>query len=350
MSRNMLTYNVHEGELEAMVHGYKNGFIRPEEYNNICQCESLGDFKSQMQVTDYGNFLSSEASLSAKVIAEKATDKLVAEFTELREWAAEPLGTFLDFITYDHMLNNVLKLIAAKRSGHESLELLRKCHPLGVFPGLNTLTAATGIDDMFETVLIDSPIGRFFMNSQQKDFDELSLEYIRAMLQRNYIEAFYDFCLQLGGETATVMCPILEFEADRSVITTTANTCGMRDILPADRRKLYPNLGTLVDIQDDLALVEDEDQLKDRLKRFPEYFDLLEETRGMDGSSKKSLERKFVEKAVGMYKDAMTRQFQYGAFYAWVKLKEIEISNLQWIADCITQSMKSRVNEYVPLN
>eukprot|EP00744_Colponema_vietnamica_P006747 GILI01009777.1.p1 GENE.GILI01009777.1~~GILI01009777.1.p1 ORF type:complete len:351 (+),score=98.98 GILI01009777.1:66-1118(+) len=350
MPRNMLTYNVHEGELEAMVHGYKNGFIRPEEYNNICQCESLGDFKSQMQVTDYGNFLSSEAGLSARLISEKATEKLVAEFSELREWADAPLSTFLDFITYDHMLNNVLKLIAAKRSGNESLELLRKCHPLGIFPGLNTLTAASGIDDMFETVLIDSPIGRFFVNSQQKDFDELSLEYIRAMLQRNYIEAFYDFCLEVGGETARVMCPILEFEADRTVITTTANTIGMPDIHQSDRRKLFPNLGVLVDIQDDLALVEDEDQLKDRLKRFPEYAELFEDTRGMDGTTNKSLERKFVERSVAMYKDAMTRQFQYGVFYAWIKLKEIEISNIQWIADCITQSMKSRVHEYVSIN
>lgn len=347
--RTMTNFNVHEGNLEAMVHGYKNGFIRPEEYNNICQCESLGDMKSQMQVTDYGNFLQQESALTAKIITERATDKMVHEFNELREWSDDPLSTFLDFITYDHMISNVLKMIAAKRSGNESLDVLNKSHPLGMFPGIGTLTAASGIDDMFETVLVDSPIGRFFANSQQQDFDELSLEYIRAMVQRNYIEAFYDFCLSIGGETATIMCRLLEFEADRSVITTTANTCGMREILPSDRRKLYPNLGTLLDMHDELALAEDEAQLKDKLRNFPEFAELFDDSRNMDANGKKSLEKKLLEMGVEMYRDAMTRQFQYGIFYGWAKLKEVEISNLQWIADCITQSMKDRVHEYVPL-
>lgn len=52
-----MTYNVHEGSLEAMVHGYRNALLRSDEYNNLCQCDNLSDLKSQLQVTDYGNFL-----------------------------------------------------------------------------------------------------------------------------------------------------------------------------------------------------------------------------------------------------------------------------------------------------
>lgn len=57
MARDMMTYNVHEGSLEAMVHGYRNALLRGDEYNNLCQCDNLNDLKSQLQVTDYGNFL-----------------------------------------------------------------------------------------------------------------------------------------------------------------------------------------------------------------------------------------------------------------------------------------------------
>eukprot|EP00758_Cryptobia_borreli_P002852 Tbor_TRINITY_DN3343_c0_g1::TRINITY_DN3343_c0_g1_i1::g.23489::m.23489/K02146/ATPeV0D, ATP6D; V-type H+-transporting ATPase subunit d len=348
--RTQMNYNIHEGILESMVHGYRNGFLGHQDYTNICQCESLNDLKSQMQVTEYGNFLQSATVVTSKLIAQKALEKMVNEFLQLREWSEEPLSTFLDFISYEHMISNVLKLIAAKRGGNDSLDILFKLHPLGMFHGIETLTAATDIGDMFETVLIDCPIGRFFMNSQQKDFDELSLEYIRGLLQRNYIESFYDFCLSIGGETATMMCPMLEFEADRGVIITTANTCGMRDIQPNDRRKLYPNIGTLVDVQDDISTVEDVQQLKERLKRFPEYFELMDDDRTFNGASGgKSLERKFVDRGVQHYKDLMSRQFQYGVFYGWLKLKEIEISNLQWISDCISQNMKTRVTEYVHL-
>lgn len=342
----MLSFNIHEGSLEAIVHGYRNGFLRPEEYNNLVQCDTLGDLKSQLQVTDYGNFLNNEANLTSRAIADRAVDKLVSEFNELREWADQPLAQFLDFISYEYMISNVLKLIAGARNGREALDMLYKCHPLGLFNGLSALTSATSVDDMFETVLIDSPIGRFFANSQQKDFDELSLEYIRGLLQKNYLEAFYDFCEKLGGDTATTMCQILAFEADRSVITVTANTCGVKDITREDRMKLYPNIGALVDVQDELAEAQDEEQLKEKLKKFPEYYELFDDGRGMD-SNNKSIEKKFVDRSVSLYRDAMMRQFQYGVFYGWVKLKELEVHNLVWISECITQNMKSRIHEYV---
>ena len=32
---------------------------------------------------------------------------------------------------------------------------------------------------------------------------------------QSYLESFYNFCLNIGGETADVMCEILAFEADR---------------------------------------------------------------------------------------------------------------------------------------
>jgi V-type H+-transporting ATPase subunit d len=59
------------------------------------------DFKLQLAATDYGNFLQNEPSpLSTTTIAEKATEKLVAEFKYLRCNANQPLATFLDYLTY----------------------------------------------------------------------------------------------------------------------------------------------------------------------------------------------------------------------------------------------------------
>ncbi|EPY20188.1 V-type H+-transporting ATPase subunit AC39 [Strigomonas culicis] len=247
------------------------------------------------------------------------------------------------------MISNVLKLIVAKRSGRASLELLTKCHPLGTFPELPTLIAAMDVREMFEVVLVDSPVGRFFSaeGGFERDFEEMSVEFIRGILMKNYYEQFYDLCYALGGETRDVMCPLLDAEADRMVLTFTINTLGMREITPADRRKVFPNLGTLVDIHDDIAESENEEQLRDRLRRFQTYFDLLDESRSMETAGKKSLERRFVELSVVLYSDAMTRQFQYGVFYAYVKLKELEINNLQWISDCVVQQVRNRLHEYV---
>lgn len=51
-----------------------------------------------------------------------------------------------------------------------------------------------GDDDMYDVVLIDSPLGQFFQRTEKKDFDEFSMEYIRSLLCKNYYEGFYDFC------------------------------------------------------------------------------------------------------------------------------------------------------------
>jgi V-type H+-transporting ATPase subunit d len=349
--RSAINFNVHEGNLEAMVHGYKNGFIKAEEYNNLTQCDTLSDLKSQLQVTDYGNFLQNESVLTSRIIAERAVEKLCAEFREIRGWCDQPLAQFLDFISYDYMISNTLKLIAAARNNRDSLDILYKCHPLGLFDGIAALTASTSVEEMFETVLIDSPIGAFFQSgTQQRDFDELSIEYIRGMLQKNYLEAFYDFVIGLGDKTSEVMGRVLSFEADRVVISVATNTAGLKDLMPEDRKKLFPNFGTLVDLHDDLASAQASEQVAERLKQgFPEFAELFEEGRSLDSGASKSIEKKLTAKAVDVYRDAMSVQFQYGVFYGWIKLKEMEVNNLVWIGECITQNMKHRVHEYVPV-
>lgn len=112
--------------------------------------------------------------------------------------------------------------------------------------------------------------------------NDYSTAFIREILQKNYLESFYDFCEELGGPTFEVMQPILDFEADRQVIMITKQSLAsqnMGDLSKENRKKLYPNIGQLVDIQNILAEVDTEEDLKKALSPIPVRFYVSNETR-----------------------------------------------------------------------
>ena len=104
-----IMFNIDNGYLEGLVRGFRSGILNRADYLNLIQCETLEDLKLHLQSTDYGNFLANEPGpLAVSVIDEKLREKLVIEFEHIRNQAVEPLATFLDFMTYSYMIDNII--------------------------------------------------------------------------------------------------------------------------------------------------------------------------------------------------------------------------------------------------
>jgi V-type H+-transporting ATPase subunit d len=143
------------------------------------------------------------------------------------------------------MIDNVVLLITGTLHERDVTELIEKCHPLGHFDSMATLSVATSISELYNTVLVDTPLAPYIQGClSEEDLDEMNIEIIRNTLYKAYMEDFYAFCQQMGGETAAIMGEILKFEADRRAINITLNSFGT-ELTKDDRAKLYPDFGWL---------------------------------------------------------------------------------------------------------
>jgi len=343
-----LLFNVNDGYLEAILRGFRSGILTQVDYNNLVQCDTLEDMKMHLAATDYGDFLANEPSpLHTTVILDKCTEKLVHEFTHIRSQALQPLATFLDYIQYSYMIDNVVLLITGTLHERDLEELMAKCHPLGMFESIGSLHGATSVEDLYNSVLVDTPLAPYFAEClSEEDLNELNIEIIRNTLYKSYLEDFYGYCLSLGGETAAIMAEILKFEADRRAINITINSFGT-DLAKDDRGKLYPNFGELFpEGTTELAKADDADQVRSAVDIYPFYRAIFAEA---EVNAEKSLEDLFFEREVYLNRMAFETQFGYGVFYAYVRLKEQEIRNIVWIAECIAQNVKEKINQFIPV-
>jgi len=349
----MVFYNHDDGFLEAVVRGIRGGILGSGDYVSLSQCDTLEDMKMHLQGTKYGSFLANEPPpIATTTIQNRATEKLVQEFRAVRSHANFPLSRFLDYITYGYMIDNVITVINGSLHEQKAEEIVDKCHPLGIFETMSALAAATDPRELYNHILVDTPLAPYFVACVDlDDLSEYNIEIIRNLLYKEYLEDFYNYCQSIGGTTADVMGKILRFEADRRTINITLNSFGVAGLSgpgKADRAKLYPRIGNLYpEGTRALADADDMDAVKLVVEGYAVFRDLFNQAGEQVGE--KSFEDVFFEYEMKLHRDSFERQFHYGVFYSLLKMKEQEIRNIVWIAECIKQDQKARINEYITI-
>jgi V-type H+-transporting ATPase subunit d len=320
----------------------------------------------QLSTTDYGDFLANDAKLDPCTIRLRLRDRLVAHFLYLKENAvgSGSLRRLLEWIEYGYMIDNVVLLMAGTAAGREEVgaeraeELIQQCHPLGRFDALPGLTAGgwSG-EEVRALILAESPIGRFFKSVS--DLEE-HYELTRAKAWRTYLAEFAALCRKCFDQvSASLMCDMLEAEADRRTLSIAVNSLGSSTVKSRDdRMALFPQIGAIYSqgIADRLAKADDIAAIRAVVDAHPALSARF--SAGLDPDSAlprpdltqtSKLEQTIALEEVNDCKSAFEYPANIAVFYAWIRLKEQELRNVVWIAECIAQQQKKNVDEYIPL-
>jgi len=66
---------------------------------------------------------------------------------------------FIIYDRYAYMIDNVILLITGTLHERDTHELLERCHPLGVFDTMPALCVATNVEELYQSVLVETPLG-----------------------------------------------------------------------------------------------------------------------------------------------------------------------------------------------
>jgi len=342
-------FNQYHGYLEGVCRGMKNELLTATDYSNLTSCKTLEDLKLNLEETCYSSFLNNDSDqIVVAKLEEGLKNKLVQDFQYLQKQATGQLSQFLDFMTHSYMIDNVMLLITGTFYKRPISELIPKCHPLGSFKELKAIHVASTPAELYNAILIDTPLAPYFKSCiNEQDLDEMHIEVLRNTVYKSYLEEFVKFCKSIGGETKNEMCDILGFEADRRAFMITINSMGT-ELTKDDRENLYPTCGKLNSMGlKALANAEEFSQVADVANYYPDYKFCFDNS-GIDVGHK-PLEDRFFEYEVKLHLHSFMKQFHFGLFYSLLKLREQEYRNIVWIAECIAQQYKIKIDNYIAI-
>lgn len=382
-----------------MCRGWRSTFLADSEYSNLKEGggsrggrgrEDFEDLRLTLQETDYGNFLQNEPSLDPKLIAQRATAKWVKEFKYFRATAVGKMAQFMDFVAAEYVIDNVLDVIkaAVSSSQHSATaggsrvdveSLFESCHPLGLLDEgvMKSIIAYEDLGEdffsLYRTVLVDTPVGKYFTAFLQEIADEKSagdIESVRAAfadipftlletgVKRLYLEDFYRFCKdEAGGDTGEVMGELLATRADAMTVNIAYNSLALgpnHDLARASgkssKTSLFPCIGHLYPEGCELlAKAEDEEGIRRALQTARPEYAALWDAAPVDSRGVRDISDGFFRLAVKQYELAFEGQFHYGPLYAYAKLKEQEVKNIAWIATCLEHGVYSEMDRIIPI-
>lgn len=379
-------FNIHDGFPEAVVRALSISFLREREYEDLKRANNMQEFHMLLCDTDYSKYIANmadPANLDVNDLKKRLYEKLRDEIEYLTGQASEPLSSFLQQMMHCYQIENVVSYISGVRTNLAPAIIQASMNPLGEFQGLKSVSSFAKEDFvvLFQDILIDLPVGEYFrkfidglieslgaaegreggegrqrvsIEQVSQYLDNYTSSEIKVFLKKIWLVTFHRWIMANCNETTQEhMNELLKAEADWETIQIIYNSFNKPDMNDSKgqalRNKFFNNLGHLYpDRTKQLQESREFRELQEKLQSTPYYKflrDVPDPVRAdqrpdldievtIDDSQKKDLSRR--------YSLAFFGQFHYGVFYAFLKLKELEILNVVQLAEIVSMRVIPR--------
>lgn len=352
MDANIASFNARNAVVEADSRANIDSFISNSEYLALSQSTNVEDF-----LTAVGSMLSIQlpAQITPSDLKHILINKFLREFTGIFIASEGRMYVFMMLLRLRYCLDNAIALVSASIR-NKVLDKNMRLHPLGMFEGVESLMAMENFGDVLPNVIEVSPIGKYFLEAgvdlvgfaATAQQNLMELEILKTRVYRAYEADLARFSRAVGGNTWDCMNRVLSFNADRMTILLRVNLLGYEDVSPEMLMDLFPRAGEMYPgFQERIAQATDFDSIKMVAEEFQEYRSVFD--MASNEADSVTLLDAFGYEEVKMLIDVMRTQFNFGAIYAYFKLKEIEIVNVMWLYECLLQKRFSEMRKYIEI-
>ncbi|KAI5186656.1 V-type H+-transporting ATPase subunit d [Nematocida homosporus] len=321
-----------EAGIISYVHGNKNRLMKLEDYCAIKSCNTIEELKAKMQATIYGKELLEEAQTTPKSFKVLLYKCLKNQIKTTAAYATTVSKSLIDFYLEHFQLANFIYLWACKQESAKSLEHASNTHPLGNYDGLSFIKVTQGPEDTWKFCLENTSLHKYVAGLSH-DILTQDIPHITSILHKRYLELLYEFAI----EHKLCLAELVQFEGDRRIIEILHSTLGS-SMTAKDKIDLFPRCTTFTEMQKQLLVgCKSLDELKGVLSTHKTYRNVVSSEVGIEDALRRE-EVRICKKAFYYYDDP-------SIVFTQLKLQEIEINILVFLAECITQGRQESMED-----
>lgn len=366
-------FNSSNGYLDGLFRINKSRIITKERFKSATECNSLDDLRLFLTThsCEYGKTLENVAKLSPSIIYSKCMNVLNGELDYiLLQSNDKQIIQLINYFRIPFMIDNASLLLRFSIQ-HERVEfggndqtpieednnnnngntneILDKCHPLGLFDSLCILKGPqTVFREVYFEILQESPLHQYLVDVDQRVMiEELEsvkdIEIFTNILYRYYLDDFFNYCSNnLTGYSQIQMLQYVRLESDLRILNISLNSLNCQRISSEDKMKMYCQCSSSFS-QSQLSLLSKAssvEQIKQVvLQDCPPYYSELFATESIGPN----IDNWFIGKELQVLEQVFIDSFTPSIFFSYLKLKEQEIRNIYWIAECIEQNQSKEM-------